>query len=97
MGDKPLTSRLETKVMTVKELIKFLGKQPQEAIILFRAYSTWNAMELDEIQVSQPSDKGGIILHNGVYMEIPNEWWPKRDGKLPEKPNYLTCLLFPGN
>lgn len=77
--------------MTVKELVEKLQTFPQDAVVLYRAWSELNAMDDDDVWLAKPEEKL-VVRRNGMYMGYHHHHWPKE-----ETPEFVEAVCFPGN
>lgn len=82
--------------MTVKELIKELQGYPSDAVILYRAFSEYNALEPGDVSLYTKDDKEkGIICHKGQWMSCRDAWRSSiQEAKQEPK---VDAVVFPGN
>jgi len=67
--------------VTVAQLIEYLQKQPQEALVAYACYSDQRLLNLDEIELAQ-----------GCFSR-PDGWVQNARPDMPS----TTYVLFPGN
>lgn len=78
--------------MKVSELIEFLQKQPQDIEVIFRQYSEYAILDVEDITLKTPSDKYPVAYRRqqGYYESI-HHYPQDETGEL------CTVLVFPGN
>lgn len=78
--------------LTVAQLAAWLLKLPnQDALVLYRKYSDYDFMELQQIY-----EENGIFIDNEAnVMKVRPKWWDVyKQGELPQP---IDVLIFPGN
>lgn len=95
--------------MTVKELVEWLQKQPQDALVIYQACSTLWDLELPQLKlysgrmerrVRNRVSYHGLIRHHDSLMDLEEDWlpdWEEHRNDPKPVPNYLTAVAFPGN
>jgi len=81
--------------MIVKELIELLKTFPEDALVIYTAYSDYNPLETNDIRLITSEEK--LISHKGHLMNIKEAWLDLRNNQFENPPEYLTAVLFPGN
>lgn len=88
----------------VSELIAWLQARPPDAVVLYRAYSDFLPMELDDVgflpkegvpvayEAKWPGELVGVIVHNEHWMLAPESWFDQ-----PRIVPWVDAVLFPGN
>ncbi len=74
--------------MTVKELVEKLLTMDQSAVVVYRAYSEWNALEPEDIE-----EYGEFIERHGTFMKYNKKYWDEREGG----PTFFKVVALPGN
>lgn len=83
--------------MTVAELIAKLQSVPQDSVVLYRAYSDYQALQDDDLITYSKDDQDGIVCHHGHWMRCKEAW---KDGAAAAEValvKTVNAVVFPGN
>ncbi len=85
--------------MTVRELIAFLEKIPQDHLVIYSQYSDYTVLDQEDITVQSETSKlrtGCAVPHHNMSGSVRrfNSLREYGDGKLPIP---LNAVIFPGN